>query len=165
MLKRHTRLAILGAALVAAFSFAAAQAAPDHDHGRHRGHGKHGHKHAKGGGCDYDYRGDRHRGDYGRYDRYDRYDRHDRYDGYRYDRRSRFVIPRRIHRDHAYRYDDYYWKRSYHRAHRHHHQVYRFPVYVDRRWSYEPYAYCGGELYHGGRIDYHGRRFSISLGY
>ncbi len=126
-----------------------------------RGHHRHG------SSCDH--RVDRDRYDHHRYDRhrYDRHRRDHRYERHRYDRyrhrhyepyryrsnpyRSRaFTIPRVIAHGARHHYQSYHHGRVYHAAHRHYHQVYRFPVYVDYRVVYYPYAYCEGSYFGRG---------------
>ena len=107
-----------------------------------------------------------------RFDRHDRRSHHqDR--SYRHDRRyerrdryERFEVPRRIHDRGRHEYRSYFQGTTYFAAHRHQHSVYRFPVRIDQGWGYRQHAYCAGDLFvDHGRIDLHGRRFSISLGF
>jgi hypothetical protein len=57
-------------------------------------------------------------------------------------------VPRRFVAKHRRAYRQHYRGRVYHRSHRHYHEVYRFPVYVSGRVSYQPYAYCGDQVYY-----------------
>lgn len=56
-------------------------------------------------------------------------------------------VPRRFAAEHRRAYHQHYHGRVYHGAHRHYHEVYRFPVYVSGRVVYRPYAYCGDHVY------------------
>lgn len=77
-----------------------------------------------------------------------------------------FAVPARIDHRHVEVYRPYYWTRVYDRGHRHHHAVYRFPVYTAYGVVYEPYAYCGGRLFRDGvQFSYHGRHVAISVGF
>ncbi|HVS12388.1 MAG TPA: hypothetical protein VMV46_00560 [Thermoanaerobaculia bacterium] len=104
-------------------------------------------------------RRDRRHWDRGRHDRrhWDR-GRHGRPGDRRRDDR-RFRAPQRI--GSFSDYDRYHHGRVYHRAHRHHHQVYAFPVLVRDVVHYEPYAYCDGGFYQRGAFFYDGPRLSI----
>lgn len=130
----------------------------------------------------------RHNG-HDRYDRHDQYNRNDRRDQYdrnrdrrryeynrharpgyyptdRYDsHRRRFKIPKVIIHNHRHQYKDYYNSRVYYRDHRHHHDIYRFPVYVEGRLTYRPYAYCEGNYFATGYFGIDGPHFSIRLGF
>ena len=70
-----------------------------------------------------------------------------------------------IRHEHRHRYGDYYYGRVYHGGHRHHHRVYRFPVYVEGALAYRPYAYCGDRYYATGYFAVDGPRFSIRFGF
>lgn len=117
-------------------------------HDRHHRYDRHRRHH------DYDRhrRYDHHRYDHRRYDhhRYDhhRYDHH-RYDGYGH-HRQHFTIPRAILHDVLHTYRPYHHGRAYHPRHRHHHDVYRFPVYGEYGVEYYPYAYCEGSFFARG---------------
>jgi hypothetical protein len=54
---------------------------------------------------------------------------------------------------------------AWYRPHGHHHAVYQFPVYTEVGLAYRPHHYCEGVLYVGGRVAYHGKRVSISVGF
>ncbi len=110
--------------------------------------------------------------------RHTRHHHHDHYDshrsaGHRYAGygavdvgHGRFVVPQRIDRRYVDDYRPYYWKRVYDRGHRHHHAVYRFPVYTTYGIVYQPYAYCGERLFHGGvHFSYHGSHVAFSIGF
>ena len=56
-------------------------------------------------------------------------------------------VPRRFVAQHRKAYRQHYRGRVYHGAHRHYHEVYRFPVYVSGHIAYRPYAYCGDHVY------------------
>ncbi len=145
----------------------------DHRVDRHRGRGDHRYDRHRGRR---DHRVDRHRDrrDH-RVDRHRRYDRHDRYrnDRYRhrdqshryYDNRYRgnhrynrggprhrgyFDVPRAIRHDYRHNYRPYHHGRVYYSAHRHHHDVYRFPVYTEWGVEYYPHAYCEGSFFGRG---------------
>ena len=95
----------------------------------------------------------------------------DRYDhrAYRHDRsfrHHRFDIPQRLHDDRHHMYRPYYEGTVYFAPHHHRHAIYRFPVTVGRGPVFREHFYCDGELFlDRGRLDYHGHRFSISLGF
>jgi hypothetical protein len=165
----------VGALLAVAAAQPAAAGADDRDRGRDDW---------RRGGDRWEHRGDRHdrdrwrdrdrhrdrrdrkHWDRGRHDRrhWDR-DRHDRRWDRRWDDRHdrRFRVPGRLG---AYRdYDRYYHGRVYHRAHRHHHRVYAFPVFVRGAVHYEPYAYCDDAFFQRGAFYYDGPRLSIRWGF
>lgn len=81
----------------------------------------------------------------------------------------RFAVPRTIHKQHRRAYEPYYYGRVYHRTHRHHHVIYRFPVYYQGpgygygQPVYQPYAYCGTELFAQGIFTPHGPSFSFGF--
>jgi hypothetical protein len=54
-----------------------------------------------------------------------------------------YHVPRRFAAAHRHAYRAHYHGRVYHAAHRHHHDLYRFPVRVGGHLVYRPYAYCG----------------------
>ena len=56
-------------------------------------------------------------------------------------------VPERIHRTHERHLRVFRDGHRYDRRHRHDHAVYRFPVWIDGRVSYRPYAYCGDRLH------------------
>ena len=166
-MKRIVPLALATASLAFMLALAAPAEARDRD-SRHRDEHRRADRHR------IEQRGhQRHRVDHRRHQRVDhrRHDRRgDRYDrpGRRYDHRrhGRFDIPRRIQRDHGDRYRSYFDGTTYFAPHGHRHSVYRFPVFDHGSWSYRSHNYCGGDLFHGhGSIGFHGRRFSIRLGY
>lgn len=108
-------------------------------HGKHHGKGHHvivgGHHHGHSG-----YHVSRHRGHH------------------------HFEVPRAIHSHYVRTYRPYYYGRTYYAPHRHHHVVYRFPVYgVYEQPVYYPYAYCGDELFARGVFTERGPRFSFGL--
>ncbi|HEX9732527.1 MAG TPA: hypothetical protein VGG06_11135 [Thermoanaerobaculia bacterium] len=94
------------------------------------------------------------------------YRSHGQYRGHGHYRQIRpqrhFTIPRQIHHDH---YRDYYYDRVYYPDHRHHHVIYRFPVFVDGYWDYRPYAYCGDRYFATGYFAVDGPRFSLRIGF
>ncbi len=47
-------------------------------------------------------------------------------------------------------YSSYHHGRQYYSAHRHHHEIYRFPVYTEYGVEYYPYAYCEGNFFGRG---------------
>jgi hypothetical protein len=172
---------VLGAAtallLTAALSTTPALA---DDHGRGRGHGKGKHSRVdrdRHRDRDHDRYESRSRDRYRDHDRYDsrsrdRYRDHDRY-AYRDHRpyrsvvRERFVVPHRLR--HVDTYDRYYSGRVYFAPHRHVHLVYAFPVYTPYGVEYDPYYYCGDDLYveHPGYSydsHYRSRRPRVSIG-
>ena len=67
-----------------------------------------------------------------------------RHDGHRNNYQH---VPRRFRAHERRAYHQYYRGRSYYRPHRHHHEVYRFPVYLRGRIIYQPYAYCGDQVF------------------
>ncbi len=130
---------------------------------------------------------DRHRYDNDRH-RYDRRHnrQHDRYrydnhrDGYRYDRgrnhrydsrhryghnQRRFSVPRRILHDLIHTYHEYLYGRVFYKAHGHHHDIYRFPVYYESHVEYRPYAYCEGQYFATGVFERNEPRFDIHLSF
>ncbi len=147
-------------------------------YGKHRHHDRHGRYSSKHGSTHHRHHRDRrhhgssHRHSHG--DHYGRsYDRHYRYDS-RYPRHHsghsrgyypsrRFDVPKTIYRGHARSYQDYYYGRHYDRSHRHHHEIYRFPVYADTGVEHYPYAYCEGRLYGRGTFGANGPSFSLGL--
>lgn len=80
-------------------------------------------------------------------------------------RQSRFVAPVLIRARPVERYRPYYRGRVYHGAHRHHHDVYHFPVWIDDRYAYQPHYYCSGGLYHVNQLAYRGPRVSFSIAF
>ncbi len=76
---------------------------------------------------------------------------------------SRFVVPQRIHSHDRRDFRPYFRGSLYYRPHRHHHDVYYFPVYTGHGYSYQPRYYCESELFVGGHAGYHGRDFSIHI--
>ena len=104
---------------------------------------------------------DRHYRDRHRYDHRYRH-RHDRYHYDRHRHRRGFSIPHRILHDLIHFYSDYYHARHYYADHGHYHTIYRFPVIIDGRTSYRPYAYCEGELYASGYFTDNGFEFNFS---
>jgi len=145
-MKRLTQIAIAAVT----FTFALALAVPAEAHDRHDRRNR------------IDQRHHRQRHPHKRFDRYDRHvARHDRFDRY-----DRFDIPRRIHDHRRHEFRSFFEGSVYFSPHRHRHSIYRFPVRVDHGWSYREHAYCNDELYlDHARIEYHGRRFSISIGH
>ncbi len=152
-MKRITRIALAAATVVFATALAAPAQAHDRHDRRHRIEHRH-HKHHKHHQlCDH--RGHRH----------DVFYRHDRRSDRRF-RHDRFEIPQRIHDHRRHVYRPYFEGSVYFAPHRHRHSVYLFPVRIGRGWSFREHVYCDGDLFFDhARFDYHGRRFSISLGY
>lgn len=138
------------------------------DNGRGRGHGHKGKQHHR---VDRDDDRDRRQESRSSY----RHRDDDRY-AYRYREhrpvyrsvvRERFVVPHRI--VHADAYDSYFSGRVYFAPHRHVHLVYAFPVYTPYGVEYDPYYYCGDELYvdrpgYTYDSDYRSRRPRVSIG-
>lgn len=56
-------------------------------------------------------------------------------------------VPHRISARHRHDYGRFYRGRVYYKRHRHHHALYRFPIFVDGRLVYRNYAYCGDALF------------------
>lgn len=104
----------------------------------------------------------RHHAHHRQFDRYDhRAFRHER--SFRYDR---FDIPHRIRHDRRDVYRSYREGSVYFAPHHHRHAVYVFPVRFGHGWGFREHFYCEGDLFlDHGRVDFHGRRFSISLGF
>ena len=141
--------------------------------GGHRDRDRHhGSRHDRGHGADRDHRHQRYEGRRGHHSQFRGRRHHDRdyshgHRGYRHGHRN-FSIPRTIVRDRFDPHRPYFHGRSYFRPHRHHHSVYRFPVYTDYGVSYRYYPYCEGNLYAdgiSGRVRLHGDRFSIDVGF
>ncbi|MCP3963158.1 MAG: hypothetical protein GY719_35410 [bacterium] len=137
---------------------------------RHRGH-DHG-----GGSC----RVDRHRSQH-RYDQGRSYRHHDRHRGYyqsprhryykndyrndRYRHRRHFEVPRAIAHHLLHSYRPYHHGRVYYSQHRHHHDIYRFPVYSEYGVEYYPHAYCEGSFF-GRGVFRDGRAvFDVRIGF
>ncbi len=119
-----------------------------HHGGKHR-HGKHKQRYHHDSRYDY---------------RYQRYER-PRYRERGYRSRERFRVPRMIRHDYAYKYKSYYYGRIYHAGHRHHHGIYRFPVFLQGRYVYRPHAYCNGDFYEVGVFTRFGPRFGPDVCY
>jgi len=150
-----TRRLLGGAtAMILAFGLSAGAALADPGHGRGHGNG-HGRGHGNGNG-----NGHRVEHSY--------YDDHRHYSSYRPVYHERFVIPHHLVRTAAYA--PYYSGSVYYAPHHHVHAVYAFPVYSPYgAVSYDPYYYCGPELYvasPGYRYDpyYYDRRPHVSVG-
>jgi len=150
---RHiTRIAVAAATFTFALALAVPAEAHDRRDNRHRIEQRH-----------------RHHKQHKRFDRYDkRTDRHHREDYRRFERRyrhDRFDIPRHIRHQRRHEYRPFFEGTVYFAPHRHRHSVYLFPVRVGRGWSYREHYYCNDDLFLDfGRVEYHGRRFSISIG-
>jgi hypothetical protein len=56
-------------------------------------------------------------------------------------------VPRTIALEHRGTFAPFHTGRVYHRAHRHYHRAYRFPVIVDGHVVYRPFTYCDGRLF------------------
>ena len=56
-------------------------------------------------------------------------------------------VPRKIHHSHVNAFKSFYHGRSYYGPHKHHHAVYRYPVYYGGHVSYRPYHYCNDSLF------------------
>ena len=177
--------AAIGLALVLTPALSPAVAAPDRgkhryekrDHRGQREHRRHddhhryrddrGHKHHRDSYRDWKHHRD-HRFRHGHWKKsrhyYQRpYASHTRYQRHgHYARYDRFVVPKRIVHRH-YEYERYFHGRVYHSGHRHHHHVYRFPVYTDHGWRDRLHYYCGDDLYTTGSFVIHGDRFSFGF--
>jgi hypothetical protein len=57
------------------------------------------------------------------------------------------TIPERIHSHHREHLEVFFGGNEYYGPHRHHHPVYRYPVWVGQEVFYRPYAYCGDRLF------------------
>jgi hypothetical protein len=79
-------------------------------------------------------------------------------------RHARFIVPRHIVRTRVAYYDPWYAGRVWVPAHRHHHRVYDFPVYMSGVMSYRPHAYCGDELFIAGDLAWRGGYVSVRYG-
>jgi hypothetical protein len=77
----------------------------------------------------------------------------------------RVVVPTVIRRGRVETYRTYYGGRIYYGPHRHHHEVYYFPVFRDRRYVYEPHYYCDGHRVRTTRVTYHGPHISFGIGF
>jgi hypothetical protein len=90
-----------------------------------------------------------------------RYEQHHRYDSHA---RHAFVVPHEIHRAIQADYVPYHHGATWYRPHRHHHEVYYFPVQTEHGYAYRPHYYCEGSL-----VDLHpayrGSRFSIRVSF
>lgn len=62
-------------------------------------------------------------------------------------RAGQYRVPQVITVEHRGDYRPYYKGRSYYGPHRHYHNSYRFPVYVNGAVVHRPYAYCGDQLF------------------
>lgn len=58
-----------------------------------------------------------------------------------------FAVPQQIRVSHARELYPYHRSNVYYAPHRHVHAVYDFPVRVSGGWVYQPYAYCGHDLF------------------
>ncbi len=82
-----------------------------------------------------------------------------------YDHRHTYShVPRRFGANERRAYRQYYGGRVYHRSHRHHHQIYRFPVYLHGRVVYQPYAYCGDHVFYDRPAPLPRLAFGLSFG-
>ncbi len=78
---------------------------------------------------------------------------------------SGFVVPKAIHPHHAKLYKPYFHSNVYYAPHRHHHAIYYFPVYSYGVPVYQPYAYCGSEVYASGYLAFGSPRFGLYFGF
>ena len=148
---RHVaRITLVATTFLVALALASPAEANDRRDPRHRVEHRHQRHHA-------------HHKHHRQFDRYDhRAFRHER--SFRYDR---FDIPHRIHGNRRNVVREYHEGSVYFAPHRHRHAVYVFPVRIGHSWGFREHFYCDGDLFfdHHGRVDFHGRRFSISLGF
>jgi hypothetical protein len=56
-------------------------------------------------------------------------------------------VPDHIERAHERHLQAFFGGREYYGPHRHYHEAYQFPVWVDGDVQYRPYSYCGGRLF------------------
>ncbi len=132
----------------------------DHRYDRQRRHDRQRHRYDR---YDRRYR-NRHYDNHHRQDRYGHYN--GRYDRYRHGRRGRFDIPRVILHELLHTYSAYRHGRLYHAQHRHHHEIYRFPVYTEYGGvEYHPYAYCEGNFYGRGAFRNGRAVFDVHIGF
>lgn len=73
-------------------------------------------------------------------------------------------VPRRFVQQHRRAYRQHYRGRVFNRAHGHYHEVYRFPVYLRGRVVYQPFAYCGDQVYFGRTAPLPRLAFGLSFG-
>ena len=82
-----------------------------------------------------------------------------------YRHHPRFVVPRSIHASYVASYRPYHAGRVWVTGHRHYHEVYDFPVWIDGVFVYQPHAYCNGGLYVAGDLAWNGGYARIRYGY
>lgn len=61
-------------------------------------------------------------------------------------------VPIALHREHRRHLDAFFGGRSYYAPHRHVHESYVFPVWVEGAVVYRPYSYCEGHLFAAPRV-------------
>ena len=133
------------------------------------GHGKGGRKHG-------DYRGKTYSGSYSRHGHgsyqgrtysggYSRYGYGsgrnwggNAYFGYR-------SVPRRIYVENRSYYQPYHTGTIFYGPHRHYHQVYSFPVWVNNAVAYRPYYYCGDQVFIGASAPLPRLAFGFGFGF
>ena len=74
-----------------------------------------------------------------------------------------FVVPQRIRSFELFSYRSYYRGAVFHRGHRHHHEVYAFPVRSRHGVDLRPHAYCDGALFADSQFTYHGRHVGFNI--
>lgn len=95
--------------------------------------------------------------------------------------RAPFVAPRHVAFRTVRTFDPFFSGRVFYAPHNHFHVVYRFPVYTAYGVVYQPYSYCGDDLYNGygydgygsssygyapsGHVSVVGPRFGVSVGF
>ena len=78
-------------------------------------------------------------------------------------RRVHVHVPRRIDSRNRGQYRDHRAGRVYYKPHHHRHVVYRFPVLVSGAVAYQPYYYCGSDLFLNASIRLPRLAISIDL--
>jgi hypothetical protein len=74
-----------------------------------------------------------------------------------------FVVPRHVSFRTVRVYDPFFNGRVFFSPHRHFHRVYRFPVVTTYGVVYQPYSYCGDELFTGGYVAFGGPHISARV--
>jgi hypothetical protein len=147
---RHHRIVttlVAAAALVAGLALAPSSALAGHKHHAGCGHHPAGHSNGHDGWYDDDEWYD---GDDEWYDDY----------GPRRFSRAAVVVPDRIVYAEVGHYRPYYKQRVYHRAHRHYHPVYAFPIHTSHGLAYREVPYCGGPR---GYVAFAGPRLAFQV--
>ncbi|HXV76414.1 MAG TPA: hypothetical protein VD788_08840 [Candidatus Polarisedimenticolaceae bacterium] len=74
-----------------------------------------------------------------------------------------FIVPEVISLRYVDSYRPYFDGRVYHREHRHYHDTYAFPVYVDGHWQTASHSYCSGRRLPDSYVSFSGPRVSFGI--